>query len=352
VSVTDEVVGPPPSETAQTRRRLIAAFTGESNRLAPPAYRGHQWIFLFLVTILALFVPSVFGGDPYHQGVVNNVMLAAIVAFGFYWIFALSGQFSFATFAMYALGAYVSAWGAHHLGSFWWGFALAMVVSGLIGAAMRLAFFRLTPIYFAIATLAVGSLLAIVFREWTGFTGGFQGEATTPPSLFGYHIDTQFRQYYLMLAVLVVFVAATIAVIRSPVARELAFSRSNPAVAATTGLRPAQLTLVAFVVGSAMQGAAGSLYAHTAGYFSLESFDVTLSLNVLLMVLLGGMGSIYGPIIGAVIITYLPELLRNERQYADLINAALVLAIVLTLPSGVAGFRQIVAKAVRRARRN
>jgi len=350
VSVTDEVAAEPQSETATSRRRLIAAFTGEGHPLAPPAYRGHQWSFLFLMVIAGIFAPNVFGGDLYHQGVLNNVMLAAIVALGFYWCFSLAGQFSFATFAMYALGAYTSAWGAQHLWGFWWGFALAIVVSAVIGAAMRLAFFRLTPIYFAIATLAVGSLLAILFREWTSFTGGFQGEATAPPSFFGMPLDTQTRQYYLMLAVLVVFLAATIAVIRSPVMRELTFSRTNPAVAATTGLKPAQLTLVAFAVGCAMQGAAGSLYAHSAGYFSLESFDVTISLNVLLMVLLGGVGSIYGPIIGAVIVTYVPELLRNERQYADLINAALVLAIVLALPTGVAGFRQIVTRLVRRAR--
>ncbi|HEY7107354.1 MAG TPA: branched-chain amino acid ABC transporter permease [Acidimicrobiia bacterium] len=348
MSVTDDVVAEEPR--AQARRRIIATFT-EGHPLAPPAYRGHQWAFLFLMGVVGIFVPMVFGGDLYHQGILNNVMLYAILSLGFYWCFSLAGQFTFAVFAMYAAGAYVSAWGAQHLGGFWWGFALAMVVTGLVGALTRLVFYRLSPIYFAIATLGVGSLMLILFREWTSFTGGFQGVAIIAvPKFFGMDLNTPTRLYYLMLAVLFVFLAATVAAVRSPVMRELTFSRANPAVASTTGLKPAHLILIAFVVGSAMQGAAGSLYAHSSTFFSLESFDVSISLSVLLMVLLGGAESIYGPVIGAAIVVYLPELLRNQREYADIIYSALVLLIVLVFPTGVAGFRRVLAGLVHRAR--
>jgi ABC-type branched-subunit amino acid transport system permease subunit len=99
-----------------------------------------------------------------------------------------------------------------------------------------------------------------------------------------------------------------------------------------------------------MQGAAGSLYAHNSTFMSLESFTVDISLSVLLMVLLGGMDSMYGPVIGAAVIVYLPELLRNAKKYSDVFYAGLVLLIVIAFPGGVAGVRDIVEKSVKRAR--
>jgi branched-chain amino acid transport system permease protein len=351
VSATDRATTARDRAVAQSRRRLLAVFTGDGDPLAPPAYRGHQWVFLIAMLVLGILAPMLFGGDDYHQGVLDNVMLYAVLALGFYWCFSLAGQFTFAVFAMYAMGAYVSTWFAQHLGGFWIGFVLAMVVTGLFGGLMRLLFIKLSPIYFAIATLATGSLLLTLFREWVAFTGGFVGISVTKvPSLFGEQLNTPTRHYYLTLGVLVVFLAATVALVRSSAMRELVFSRDNPPVAATTGLKPRHLTLMAFLVGSAMQGAAGSLYAHSSTYFSLESFSVDISLTVLLMVLLGGASSIYGPVIGAVVVVYLPELLRGARQYSDLIYAGLVLFIIVAFPTGIAGFRGIATRWVRRAR--
>jgi branched-chain amino acid transport system permease protein len=153
-----------------------------------------------------------------------------------------------------------------------------------------------------------------------------------------------------MLAVLGIFLAATIAFLRSAAWRDLVMSRDHGPVAAVAGLRPRHLTLVAFVVGSAMQGAAGSLYAHSSSFFSLESFSIDISLSVLLMVLLGGMQSIYGPMIGAAIVVYLPELLRSAQNYSDLLYGGLVLVIVVAFPSGVAGVRGIATRWIKNAR--
>src|SRR5207249_9555270 len=134
---------------------------------------------------------------------------------------------------------------------------------------------------FAIATFGVGGLMLILFREWKTFTGGFQGVAVVAiPNIFGKRLTTVHKRYYLMLGVLTVFLAATIALLRSPAMRDLVFARDKSAVAATSGLKARQLTLVAFIVGSAMQGAAGSLYAHNSTFISLESFSVDISLSV------------------------------------------------------------------------
>lgn len=351
MSATDVVDDREPGRQSQWRR-LERLLTGEADEtLAPPVYRRHQWAFLVGVVAVAVAVPSIFGGDPYHDGLLDNMLIYAVLALGFYWCFSLAGQFTFAVFAMYALGSYVSLWGAQHFGGFWAGFGLAMVAAGIVGGLTRLVFLKLSPLYFAIATFGVGGLMLILFREWTAFTGGYSGIATIAiPSVGGKRLVTPHDRYYLMLGVLAVFLAATIALIRSPAMRDLIYARDNGPVAATAGLKPKHLTLVAFIVGSAMQGAAGSLYAHNATFVSLESFSVDISLSVLLMVLLGGMDSIYGPVIGAAIVVYLPELLRSAQKYSDIVYAALVLLIVVAFPGGIAGIRDVAGKWIRRAR--
>ena len=337
---------------ARTGRGWLPGRPGGASRLlAPPAYRGYQWPFLGLVLVVGAVVPEFFGGTYYADGVLNQALINAVLALGFYWCFSLGGQFTFGTFATYAAGAYFSVWGANHLGGFWGGFALAVLVTGALGALTRLMFFKLGPIYFAIATLAVGGLILIVFREWVGFTGGYNGVGHIAiPSFFGTPLNTLHLRYYLMLGVLGVCLVATVALIRSPAMRDLVFSRDKRAVAATAGLKPAFITLSVFTVGSAMMGAAGSLYAHNGSFFSLEAFDVGISLNVLLMVLLGGSRSIYGPLIGASLLVYLPELLRSVQTLSGLIYAGLVLVIIVLFPDGIAGIRVIAERWIRARR--
>src|SRR5262249_39015635 len=159
-----------------------------------------------------------------------------------YWCFSLAGEFSFAVFAIYAAGAYVSLWVSQHFHGFWLGFTAAVVVTGLLGAAIRLIFFRLSPLYFAIATFGVGGLLLILFREWTDFTGGYLGIATIAhPNFFGKELSTVHDRYYLLLGVLTACLAGSIALLRSPAMRDLVFSRDKSAVAATSGLKARQL---------------------------------------------------------------------------------------------------------------
>jgi len=253
---------------------------------------------------------------------------------------------------MYAVGAYVSVWCAKHFGGFWSGLLGAVIVTAALGALTKLAFARCSEIYFAIATMALGSLIVILFREWTSFTGGYEGLGDIPlPSIFGYQLASGQSRYYLGLAILALLLLLTILFFRSPVARDLAFARDKGPVAAVTGLKPLRLQVMGFAVGSGIQGIAGSLYAHGAGFFSVEAFNIDLSLLVLLMLLLGGMVSMYGAIIGAVILVYLPEFLRDAAKYAEIIYALAILIIIVAFPSGIAGLRHTVERVIRRARR-
>jgi branched-chain amino acid transport system permease protein len=313
--------------------------------LVPPVYRRHQVRTLLVVVVLAALAPYVYGGTEYADGIMNSVMIYAVLTLGFFWCFSLGGSFTFAVNAFYAAGAYVSIWLSAHAGGFWVGLLGSAVVCAGLGAALRIVFARCSLIFFAIATMGCGSLLIILFREWTAFTGGFSGLADIPvPSLFGLVLDTQGSRYYLMLAVLALLLLLTIWFLRSPAYRDLQLARDNGPVAAVVGLKPRTLQLVAFTVGSAMQGVAGSLYAHNAGYVGLEAFDIQVALLVLLMLLLGGSRSIYGPLIGAIVLTYLPEYLRAIQQYADLIYGIAVLVVVVAFPNGIAGLRETVER--------
>jgi branched-chain amino acid transport system permease protein len=147
-----------------------------------------------------------------------------------------------------------------------------------------------------------------------------------------------------------VFLAASVAYQRSPAFRDLLVARDRRGVAVTTGIRVRSARLAAFAAGSAMMGAAGALYAADSYYVSGSSFTVTLSLDVLLMLIIGGAGSIYGPLMGAALVVYAPELLRDVQVYSGLVYAVLLVVIVVGFPGGLAGTRQLVVAALRRRR--
>ncbi len=304
----------------------------------PAVYRGRQVPFVVLITLVCLLMPLFVHGD-YGQGQLVNVADYAILTLGFYWSFILAGEFTFAVFGFFAIGAYSSVWVSYRT-DFWVGLITAAVVCTVVGAVLRLALRRAGPIYFAMGTIAFGGLITILFQNWTGFTGGYAGEGNIPlPSIFGYQLQTLASQYYLLVIAMGVILVGTALVERSPAGRDLTFARDLGPVAMTAGLSPDRLKIIAFAVGCGIQGLAGSLFAHTTTYLSLDSFSVQVSLNVLLMILLGGVGSMYGPLLGALVIVEIPEVLRFIQSYATLVYACLVLVAIVLFPLGITGVR-------------
>jgi len=317
---------------------------------ATPPLRGRQYPFLGLVVLVGLFAPAIMGGSDYDTGVLTTVIIHAVLTLGLFWCFSLGGLFTFATYGVYAAGAYTSIWAANHLGGFWSGLVAATLIGAVLGALITVLFARCSMVYFAIATMACGALLVILFREWTSFTGGFSGQADIKlPSLFGYQLDTYVKRYYLMFAVLALLLLLTIFFLRSPAARDLQLAKGNGPVAAVIGLHPKRAQSAAFIVGCAIQGIAGSLYAHNTSYISLEAFHIDIALLVLLMLLLGGVSSIYGPLIGAALLIYLPEYLRDIQKYSDLVYGVAVLVVVVAFPKGIAGVRGSIQKRINHA---
>ena len=302
--------------------------------IRPVIFARHQFISWGLAVVLVAIVP-LFVHGLYGLGVAKTAGLFAILSLGFYYQFALSGQFSFATTAFYAVGAYTSIWASQY-GGFLVGFLAGIVAAGLYAAVIKLALRRSPLIQFGIATLAVSALSLIILREWESFTGGGLGRyGVKPVSLFGYDLVTPTEQFYAVAAVALIGIFLLILFERSPAQRDLVFVRDMADVARTTGLRSSPMLVVAFALGGAYMGAAGSLLAHTAGFVDITSFSIAISLDVLLMVLLGGVRSVWGPPIGAVVLILLPEWLRSIADYKDLIYAGVILLVVLVLPGGL-----------------
>ncbi len=325
--------GPHPADPL---RRLSDELTERLVR--PRVYGRHQWRIWWGVAVVVALLPLVIAGG-YQFNIAVNAELFAILSLGFYFQFALAGQFSFATPAYYAVGAYTFAWAAPS-GGFLLAFGAAVVVTAALGALTKLLLARSPLIHFAIATLAFGSLVLIVLQNWTSFSGGGQGTFGIPqPSIFGYLFDTGTKQYYLCGTVTLLGVALLILFERSPAQRDLVFVRDMGAVAQTAGLRSAHVQVVAFGAGASFMGAAGALLASTAGFVDLSSFStangVSIALLVLLMVLLGGVGSVWGPVIGAALLTVLPQVLARWKSYEELIYSVIILVVILVLPGGI-----------------
>jgi branched-chain amino acid transport system permease protein len=293
--------------------------------------------------------------DPYvlHLAIYTgiNVMLAS----GLNLLVGYMGLLSLGHCAFWGLGAYGSALLVTRLGvSFWLGLPaagiLAAVVSGLLGALIL----RVRGHRFVILTLAFGQIVRLIHYNWIDLTNGQNGISGVPapalvvPGLGEVSLAPKERFYYLVLALtaLTVFVCARVA--DSHVGRALVAIRENESLAAAVGINAFAYSLIAFGVGAFFAGLAGSLYAHYSRYVSPDMFEFIHVVEVLIMVLMGGRGSLAGPVVGAVIFTVLPEGLRfvGLSPAAQWVALGLILLLgVLYMPEG------LVPRIARRLRR-
>ena len=329
MSVTERGVQPE-DPLAQLNEQVAKLIT------RPRVYSQHQWYWWAAVAVIAGFIPSIWGGG-YYNNIEINAMLYILVALGFYLQFALAGQFSFATMAYYATGAYAFTWAAPSWG-FFWAFVFAVAVTAVFGAATKILLVRSPLIHFAIATLAVASLTNLIYEHViTGITGGDEGRFGIPtPSLFGYSFDNQARQYYMLAVMVMATIGLLILFERSPGQRDTVFARDMGPVARTSGLSVNRIQIGAFAAGAGIMGAAGAMLASTAAFINISSFPIQTSLSVLLFVLLGGIGIVWGPVIGVIALYVLPQVfLSHILGYEDLIYASAILVVILFLPGGL-----------------
>jgi branched-chain amino acid transport system permease protein len=287
---------------------------------------------------VAVAAPFVFG-DPYRLHVLILIVLSVALASSLNLTFGIAGQISFATAAFYGIGAYTAGiLSTRYDTPFLVNLVAAIVVTSLFGLLVGVPSLRLTGHYLAIATIGFQAMTLNALLNWSSLTRGPAGIYGIPKaSIFGFRFDTVRENYFLILTITVIIVAVIARLAHTGIGLELRAVREDELPARAVGVNTTKVKLLAFVAGAAMAGTAGVFYAHYIGSIDPYPFDLLLSATILVMVLLGGAGSIPGAIVGAVLLTLLPELTRGLDVTRMVVYGVVLILIVFFLPDGLAG---------------
>jgi branched-chain amino acid transport system permease protein len=336
---------------------------GATDRLArikPPIYRGMPYVTIAVV-ILGIVVYRNWRTEGLAQeSVFNDWLLYAIVVLGFYFVFGLAGQFAFSQAAVFGLGAYTSAWATFNpdhpiilgilAGTF-----VVMVVSFVFALVMQ----RTEHFYFAVGTLGLQTIIVLIVTKWQDFTHGPGGETIgiRPLEFFGETFSTDYAVFKVLIAALAVALVVAAMIERSPVRREAIAVRDQPVVARTLGLPALRIRIVMFMLGSVFAAFAGALYAHRAGSLSTDTFSVQLGLYIFLMAILGGLGSMWGAVVGSWFFVYSTDYLGRSgveiashrlSEFKPIVFGVLLIVVMIAAPEGITGL----ARRLRRSRQS
>ncbi|MDP4075477.1 branched-chain amino acid ABC transporter ATP-binding protein/permease [Acidovorax sp. A1169] len=277
--------------------------------------------------------------NGYYVFVLANVALLALVGIGLNVLLGLSGQVSFGHVGFYAIGAYAVAILTTKAGwSFWAAWPVAALLAGAMGALLALPALRVKGPYLAMVTIAFGLIVehsAVEMRELTGGQNGIMGIAS--PALGIEALRGERAIAVLAIVAVAVALLAYVRLSRGAWGAALRAVRDSETAAESIGLNPLVVKTVAFAVSALLAGLAGGLYAPLSGFVTPHSFSFLQSILFVLVVMIGGAGSIAGPLVGAVIVGLLPELLSSLEEYRLLFFGALLLVVLWVAPQGLVG---------------
>lgn len=299
-------------------------------------------IWLPILGILAIFPLLV--RDEY-------ILNTAVVA-GIYIILASSlnitngytGLFSFGHAAFYAIGAYSAAILATRAGfPFLLTLPLAGLISAIFGAAIALPTLRLKGIFLALVTIGFQQITYLVIMNWIWLTRGPMGIPGIPPASFlGMELKSNLQYYYLILFLDIVVIFLISRIVDSRVGRTLVAIREDELAAQSVSVNPFTAKVLSFVLATFFAGIAGAFFAHHARFVSADSFKLEETFLILTMLIVGGMGSILGPVIGAIFLVVLPEVFRFLAEFRGVVYGLIMIGTILFRPEGIAGVPGII----------
>jgi ABC-type branched-subunit amino acid transport system ATPase component/ABC-type branched-subunit amino acid transport system permease subunit len=292
---------------------------------------------LFAVSFLVVFIFTA-TANSYYVFIMATLALTAITGIGLNVLLGLTGQVSFGHVGFYALGAYAVAiltvaakW------SFWAALPVAAAVAAATGALLALPAVRVRGPYLAMVTIAFGFIVEHVAVEWRALTGGQNGIMGIPqPAPFG----VPFGERGVALAAIVVAAAATLLYsifAKSQFGKAMRAVKDSEVAAESVGLAPVRVKTAAFAISACAAGIAGAFFAPLSGFVTPSTFAFSQSILFVLVVLIGGVGSVAGPLVGAAIVVLLPEVLAGLAEYRLLFFGALLLFVLWLAPEGVVG---------------
>jgi branched-chain amino acid transport system permease protein len=304
------------------------------------APRGGAWWPRCAAILLAAIVVAPWFSGPFVLHLAVLACLNVIVVNGLALI-SRAGQLSLGHAAFVAIGAYVAVLAQRELAlPFGVGMLLGIAAAALVAGLLGWVVLRLKGVYFVLVTFAFGELARLALLDWAGLTGGANGLAAIPAAqFFGFAFDTRASAYALALAVAAGSLALLWLLFRRPLGHAIDAVADNPQLAESTGLNVHRIQLLAFIGGCALAGLGGTLQASYVGYVSPESFNTGVSIGFIIMLVIGGRQSIWGPCIGALVLTPLPELFRGAVQTQHIFYGAALILILRFMPRGLAGLR-------------
>lgn len=265
--------------------------------------------------LLALMLLMPLALDEFYLGELSHILIFAVTGLGLMVLVGFTGLVSLGHAAFMAIGAYAHAWMLTQGVPFLLSFPLSGVVAATAGILLAIPALRMTGLYLAIATLAFAIIIEELFSHWDSVTGGYRGMAVPLPELLGIQLWQTVPFYYLSLLVLVAVIAVVLNLLRSPIGRALIAIRDSEISAQSLGIPLARTKVIAFGMSACITGLGGALFAHKAGYLAPEGFNILTSIQLLMMVVVGGLGTVHGAVYGAIFVGFLPQALALLRDF-------------------------------------
>lgn len=296
-----------------------------------------RWYIPALV-VVAILLPLA-SGDRYFLTLLNLMLINAVLALGFYIIFGLTGIFSVAQAAFWGVGAYTAAiLTVDHGVPVWASFLLAPTVAAAFGVLLGAPTLRLKTHYLTMATIGFAEVVRQILINWEPVTKGPSGiPGIPPPHLGSFRFNSPLRYYYLALLITALVVVVTLRLRSSRLGRGMESIRDDDLAAEAMGVNVTGLKILAFALSAAWAGLAGAMYSHFVRYISPDVFHLEAAVQVLAMVLIGGRVYVVGAVVGAVVVTLLPEALRTIKDWWAIVYALAILGFLALMPQGLTG---------------
>ena len=304
---------------------------------------------VFWYSLLGLFlVTAPWLLDEYWLAQLTFVLIYSVVGLGLMLLAGFTGLFSIGHAAFLGVGAYTEAVLAAQGWPFPLSLAMAAGLSAAVGAVVGLPALRVKGIYLGIATLAFGFIVEEGLARWESVTGGNAGKHVEAINLFGWKADTEVSFYAVCLVVTVLSTLAVVNLLRAPTGRAFVAIRDSEISAQSMGIHLARYKTLSFMISAALAGIGGALYAHKMQFISPDQFSILQSIDLLLMVVIGGLGSIHGAFLGAIFLITMPQLIALGKDYLPdaiahapglqaVVYGVVLIAFVLFEPMGLYG---------------
>jgi branched-chain amino acid transport system permease protein len=298
--------------------------------------RRRAAVWLVLAVVLAL-LPLV--TPRYPRFVLSLALLNAIAAMGVNLSMGYAGLVSVGHAGFAGVGAYTTALLIQHAGlAYWPALAAGALAAAMVGVVIGIPALRLNPLYISVVTFGFGQVVTYLALNWVGLTNGPNGIAVAPAELGPYMFSPE-TFYFPVAAAFLLLLWTAANIVRSRFGRSLVAIRDGVLAAQAMGVDVARYKVLAFALGAFYGGVSGGLYAGLSEFINPDAFIFPVSILYLTMNVVGGMGTVPGPVIGAFVFTILPELLRPFAEYKEFISGGLLLAFLVFRPKGLMSLR-------------